>query len=209
MAIPWLESVRNKGELLVFAGSGLAGGMWATAFTDAISAFNGLMAANNFDLQLSISGDPPSEKGGADVKVDTAADQYSFTFAGQTISKSFDGNALHGATLQAVATGRLIWKAFTFVPKTPRLHGKPEAREVGPEVRRYILVHEFIHAAGLDNSDHTYDDVFGTNPEVVEGKRPEDDRLHPWGLPSLVMPPYILSNKTVQKLKPLWHQFSD
>lgn len=203
MAQQWVERVQTRGELTVFAGGGFTGGMWATVLKDAITTFNDLMQAKKFYLDLALTNDPPTEKGGADVKVEAVATQVSFSYAGTSYSKPFDGNGLHGKTLP-VSLNDQIEKAFVFVPQTPRVSNKRGAREVGSEVRRFILVHEFIHAAGLGNDEHTLTDVFCYPGELTEGQQPADDRLHPWGSPNLVMPPYILGDKTMQRLKSVW-----
>ena len=206
MAKAWINSVQGSGQLSVFAGPGFTGGLWATVLKDAIAAFNNLMKAKGVNLKLATTTKKPGESGGADVNVEAVAAKASFDYAGAQYSKAFDGNGLHGAAVpvEAVESGASVGieKMFVFVPQTPRKAAK--VREVGAKVREFILVHEFVHAAGLSNSDHTLEDVFCYPAELHEGSTAADDRLHPWGGLAGNMPPYILSNKTVKNLQSVW-----
>jgi hypothetical protein len=206
MATAWINSVQSSGQLTVFAGPGFTGGMWATVLKDAIVAFNALMAAKGVKLKLATTTKKPSESGGADINLEAATSKASFSYGGTEYSKAFDGNGLHGSThtleFQQSGKSSVIEKAFVFVPQTPRKADK--AREVGAKVREFILVHEFVYAAGLSNDDHTLDDVLCFPAELQEGRTPADDRLHPWGGLAGNMPPYVLSNKTVKKLQSVW-----
>jgi hypothetical protein len=206
MAKAWINSVQGSGQLTVFAGPGFTGGMWATVLKDAIVAFNNLMTAKGVKLKLATTTKKPSESGGADINLEAVASKASFSYGGMEDSRKFDGNGLHGSTvLVEIANSNKssgIEKAFVFVPQTPRKATK--GREVGAKVREFILVHEFVHAAGLSNADHTSEDVLCSPAELHEGRIPADDRLHPWGVPDGNMPPYVLSNKTVKKLQSVW-----
>jgi hypothetical protein len=206
MAKAWINSVQSSGQLTVFAGPGFTGGLWATVLKDAIMAFNALMTAKGVKLKLATTTKKPHESGGADINLEAATSKASFSYGGDQYSKTFDGNGLHGSTV-LVEIGNSnkssgIEKAFVFVPQTP---GKAtKAREVGAKVREFILVHEFVHAAGLSNDDHTSEDVLCSPAELYEGRTPAEDRLHPWGMPNANKPPYVLSSKTVKKLRSVW-----
>jgi hypothetical protein len=206
MAQAWINSVQSSGQLSVFAGPGFTGGMWATVLKGAIVAFNNLMSAKGIKLKLTTTTKKPSEAGGADINLEAVASKASFSFGGAQYSQTFNGNGLHGSMVpvQAQQSGKSIGieKAFVFVPQTPRKAEK--AREVGAKVREFILVHELVHAAGLFNSDHTLEDVLCYPAELQEGQTPADDRVHPWGGLGSNMPPYVLADKTVNKLQSIW-----
>ena len=205
MGQQWISPMLERGHLTVFQGPGFTGSSWVTALKEAIPIFNALMEAKNFYLSLATSDKDPALKDGADIHVEAASKQASFSFDRSQYSYPFDGNGLHGKTLQIGRQGPDggLEKMFVFVPATPRVGGA-KSREVGPEVRKFILIHEFIHAAGLTNDQHTLSDVFCSPAEITVGRTPAEDRLHPWGSPDRDMPPYLLSDKTLQNLKALW-----
>ena len=201
----WHKKIRESGELAVIAGATFKGGQWITALDAAIKIFNKLMSDNGVTLTLTKAGEAKD----ALVVVEATSVKASFTFGGNDYSVTLDGNGLHGKTrAMAVQYGKkepLIEKAFVFVPATPRVDSQNrKSREVGSEVRNFLLVHEFIHAAGLSNDEHTNDDVFCYPAEILAAKQPVDDRLQPWGGLGKPAPPYILIGKTVSNLKKAW-----
>ena len=197
----WYKKVQEGGALTVTAGSAFKGGHWTSVLDGAISTFNKLMTENGLKLALSKAGDAKN----AHIVVEAAGTKAGFSYAGTSYSATFDGNGLHGSTTP-VADGRGFFeKAFVFVPATPRVSPTDKrSREAGPEVRRFILVHEFIHAAGLSNDEHTNDDVFCYPGQIDGGSRAADDRIEPWGGLGKPMPPYTLIAKTVTNLKKAW-----
>jgi len=201
----WYKKVQDSGKLTVASSATLKAGRWGTALDDAIKIFNKLMSDYGITLELTRVGDVKD----ALVVVDSARGKASFTFNGKTYPETLDGNGLHGATrpaaMQYGKKAPEIEKAFVFVPATPRIDPRnKKSREAGQEVRRYILVHEFIHAAGLSDSEHTNDDVFCYPGEIVTGPHPPDDRVQPWGGLGQPAPPYTLVSKTISNIKKAW-----
>jgi hypothetical protein len=187
---------------LIIPRAGFKGGLWGTALKGALETINQLMTNNGVKLTLSKA----KEAKGALILVEAAGKQASFHYGGSTYSKAFDGNGLHGRTWTvADAKTDLIEKAFVFVPATPRADPtNKKSREAGAEVRCCILVHEFTHAAGLDNDEHTLEDVFCYPAEIDVGKTAAGDRVKPWGGLGKPMPPYTIIAKTVTNLKKAW-----
>jgi hypothetical protein len=197
-----VRSWNRQSPLSVFAKSGFTGGGWATVLRDAVTTFNDLMSKNGVKVALA---DAKDERN-AQIIVEAVAEQASFNYGGASYSKAFAGDGLHGLTVPvAEADTRLIDRMFVFVPATPRIDPKnKKSREVGPEVRRFILVHEFIHAAGLSNDEHTLEDVFCYPGELVQGNNAASDKLQPWGGLGKPMPPYTIIAKTITNLQKAW-----
>jgi hypothetical protein len=198
-----VKSWNRPSPLSVFAKSGFTGGSgWAPVLRDAVRIFNDLMTKNGVKVALSEA----KEEGDAQIIVDAVAKQASFNYRGASYSQAFAGDGLHGLTVPVSDedTG-LRDRAFVFLPSTPRIDPQnKKSREVGPDVRRFILVHEFIHAAGLSNDEHTLEDVFCYPGELVEGNSAASDKLQPWGGLGKPMPPYTLIAKTITNLKKAW-----
>jgi hypothetical protein len=210
MATPWVDRVKQTGQLSVFPGPGVAGGGWVVVFDNALLRFNELSRLLSFRVRVTKATSPPdkSGRGGADIQFETASKHISFTALGQTESESFSGNGLHGLTKTvAMSFGggpAKIEKAFIFVPSTP-LTGGAKARVVGDGVKLVIAVHELIHACGLDEKgDHspfTDPDLFLLVGSLSAGTSPQDDKLDFGGK---IMPPIWMSRRTAAKIKALW-----
>ncbi len=198
---PWDKPIQASRTLTAFKGAGFSGGGWAPIFDLAVQSFNDLMKANSLNVTITAS---DSDK--ANIIVNTASKQASFSFEGADYSKAFDGEGLHGSMVPVADGGSgLVVKAFIFVPASPKADkAKKNSREVGQEVRRFILTHELIHAAGLSNDEHTLDDLMCYPAEISVGSSAADDRLQPWGGLGKQMPPYYISSKTATNIKKAW-----
>ena len=115
-----------------------------------------------------------------------------------------------------------IRRAFIFVPETPMIEasvrvGKDDfkhlKRGAGSGVRKYIAVHEFIHACGLDDEEHSFEgpngDVFIGVPNASAGNfdKPNDDKIilrdaHPIHVSA--PPSFILSQRVADLIKNNW-----
>ena len=68
---------------------------------------------------------------------------------------------------------------------------------------KLIAAHELLHACGLENSEHTSDDLFQGTPRVDAGDTPKGDRVLIGTGPKL-MPPLVLGGSTAKNMKELW-----
>jgi hypothetical protein len=197
-----VRSWNRASPLSVFAKGGFTGGAWATVLRDGITIFNDLMSNNGIGVALTTAAD----EGSAHVVVDAVAKQASFSYGGATYSKAFSGDGLHGLAVPVAEQGTgLIDRMYVFVPATPRIDStNNKSREVGLDARRFILVHEFIHAAGLSNDEHTLEDVFCYPGEFVQGRSAGSDKIQPWGGLGKPMPPCTIIAKTVANLQKAW-----
>ena len=123
------------------------------------------------------------------------------------------GNGVHGRDdlqPEIVNGKKYMYTATIRVPATPRIDPKDsKSREVGPGVRLAILVHEMIHAVGLDNSEHSKDDVFIKSFQLmpkgqyVNGVQLTED-VALLGNGSDPLPPVRIESGTITKLKQAW-----
>jgi hypothetical protein len=189
MAKRWIDEVRQRKQLALFAPEP---GVWRDALRRAIITFNLFSVARDLGVILTSSQSAPNPNGpGADVQFTTLT-----------------GTALEGHTNWSRRSGdppNQIAAAFISMPATPqgRTEGRP-ARVIGDEVKVLMVVHEFIHACGLEDSEHTSasdPDVFSTGwiPDV--GQRPEDDGVH---LGQTKVPPLVFHVRTAQLIRNNW-----
>jgi hypothetical protein len=141
---------------------------------------------------------------------------------------NFSPVELHGATqtlsLAFGAGPTRMRRAFIFVPETPMVSALMKAsnrpddfksvqREAGPGIRRFIAVHELIHACGLSNDEHNVQgpdaDVFTIFPSVSAGlfDKPQEDKLllhlaHP--KPNVFAPPITIKKKVADLIRDNW-----
>jgi hypothetical protein len=202
----WTKDVQDSRSLLVFAEKAFTGS-WATVLEASIKDFNSLVDHKGIKLALSKVG----TAGEANIILNAASIHANVNYDGTDYPKAFDGTYTHGLTRRIEdATTRLVKKAFVFVPATPRVtRNDPKSREVGPKVRRFILVHEFIHAAGVgdgspSDKEHTLEDVFCSHLTVVEGHNAAGDLVRTQGRNAVEMPPFEINDKTVANLLKAW-----
>jgi hypothetical protein len=199
---PWFKRFQQAGTLEVFVGANFTG-MWKTALAEAIKEFNQLMSSNG--VKLTLTTPTGATETGAQVVVQTANGKATPNFGQKREARPFDGNGLHGLTVNFPDHKGVLEKSYVFVPSTPRVDpGNKKSREVGQPVRTFLLVHEFIHAAGLSNDEHTNDDCMCYPGEIVAGNSAADDRVQPWGGLGKPMPPCTMIAKTVANLKKAW-----
>ncbi|MGQ0484933.1 MAG: hypothetical protein ACT4SY_06235 [Hyphomicrobiales bacterium] len=194
----WIKDVQDSRSLMIFAEKAFTGG-WATVLVSSIKDFNRLVDSKGIKLVLSKVGNAEE----ANIILNSANKYANVSYGGTVFAKASDGTYTHGLTrrIEDEAT-RLVKKAYVFVPATPRLErGNPKSREVGPKVRNFILVHEFIHAAGVGDSnpnddEHTLDDVFCSPISIVEGRTAAGDIARTQGRNAKEMPPFEINDKT-------------
>jgi hypothetical protein len=189
--VPWHKNVQRKNTLTYLLKS--MGGQWTAVVDKAIAEFNRQMSHHGLKLALA-----KVEKGmGAHIVLETQP-----------------GNGLHGRapSQPKIINGVRYLDVVTIqVPATPRINPHdPRSREVGPSVRLCLLVHELIHAVGLDNDEHSPDDVFAAKSVVIpkgqylkSGKQAAEDLVQPPD-GSAPLPPIRIGAKTLTNLKKAW-----
>jgi hypothetical protein len=187
--VPWNDTVRQNREVRVFVGPSIHGGHWVGIIDKAITAINDELS--NKGVKVAIR--KVAKEKDADATLDATP-----------------GTGLHGQTfLDPQGTG-VTQRATIKVPATPRVSQRdPRAREVGPDVRLYILTHELIHALGLSNAAHSKDDVFTRSPVlvqagvVVNGKGVTSDMVQALD-PTVLIPPIRIGAETLANLLQAW-----
>lgn len=205
MAISWNEAVKGRGKLTVYADPSLKKSSWSAAVGSCIREFNQLAKAHKLGVTLEPSNDPPVPGGGgADVSVAAASGQIDFKYDGVEEKFAFDGSRLHGRTRQ-VQRDDGMEKAYVYLPAQPLINTPNGRRPVGPGVMLVIGVHEFVHACGLTDAEHSTEDLFQGNPTVDSGRSAVQDRvMGRRGKQTVWMPALFLSAETAQRIKDNW-----
>jgi hypothetical protein len=135
MAAPWTKRIKEGGQLSVFNKAT----QWSDAFNASIVAFNNL----SLGVTLVTSKDEQS----ADVVLVLASGHTEYTYQGTTVTPGagFSPDKLHGKTraFKEEPPGEIFF-AVIFLPG--KVQGTKKQREV-------IIVHEFIHACGMDEHE--------------------------------------------------------
>lgn len=178
-AMPWMQSVRNTGQLTVH--NGVARGKWSGVFKPAITTFNSIVKAGVKLVET-------NDENAANIVTQLSDGKSQFTYDGNIATAQFNATMAAGITLIFSRDGA-VEKAAVFLPREPK--------ESHANVLLFIAVHEFIHACGLDDDEHAGDGVFMTSPNIQGGKL--------WAQKgSKKMPPLFLAPKTVTKLQSIW-----
>jgi hypothetical protein len=196
-----MDSIKSTRKLSVYRGSSATGGKWGVAIRQAVKGFNKLSRQKRIGVRLVLT----RNRSGANVEVAVAGGSISCSHGGTTMSDRFDSRKIHGLTFSFSRKGR-IEKAFVFLPRMPQVNTPSGKRAVGPGVKFIIAIHEFCHACGLSEKDHSKNDLFCPNPTVDYGTRgPRADRvIIVIGKRTIRMPPPVLSKDTAKLIRNLW-----
>jgi|SRR5215469_8543694 len=196
MPVPWFRRVRQAGELSVFDKAG----SWSKATAKAVATFNGL----NFPVKLVKTTD--EKNANIVVKLANGADSQSSWGNTASTDSDFDPTRLHGLTVSIIETHERR-KTTEVIFAAIFLPAKVQATEEQKEV---IIVHEFIHASGLNgdgtkegrkrDQDHEntgimYDIMMPDGKGLVEGSKPSDVGA---------MPPIRVGPQTRSKMQLIW-----
>lgn len=219
----WKGPAATSHKLRLWLDASVAKHGWTKAYEAGREKFNELIAAHDINLTV----EKAANLANSDVVGYAQDGDITVTRPGKpTETIRFDSTTVHGyclaqweGTTSRGATTWLIEKARIYVPAKAGFKESGNKRKVGEGVRIAIVVHELIHAAGLqDNSLHTTNDVFAW-PLLEMGATDKDDRfvvatglkvpLSPKFPDRLVpeklkMPPIVLKVETVRLLVPIW-----
>jgi hypothetical protein len=187
VARPWVSEVRRRKTLTIFCAPNASS--WSATLATAITRFNALSNALSLGITYVAFRRPPDRNDltGADVQFSTASGRFTFAGLGTSGSGSLNADASAGATRKLSFENGGTGKAFIFVP----------ANMTG-FVGLGVTFHEMVHAAGLDDSDHSSfrdPDIFCSVLSV------SGDRLLAG---SRTMPPIYMTRRTAAKIQALW-----
>lgn len=201
MSTPWIDTIRTTGQLSVkFNAAISSSAVWRGVAQRAVREFNRLSRRHRLGVRLTVVSDSA-----ANITVNAADGSASFTVGRATHTVSLAGNGLHGHTANLSRSGALF-RSYVFLPSGPQVNTPGGRRPVGDGVKLVIAVHEFIHCCGLDNSDHSSDDIFTGHPSVDYGATPSRDvvEIHAARQPRRTAPPLFLRATTVSRVRGLW-----
>jgi predicted Zn-dependent protease len=188
-----LKRIKKTGQLTVFNKAGI----WAAAVDSAIATFN------NLALGVKLVGEKEEKSANIVVVLANGPDQYKYYGDTAKTRSDFKPDGLHGQTT-TLTDGKLneIFFAVIFLP------GK--VKKATNKQKEVVVVHEFIHACGLDgglpdgkkdpNQDHdSVGIMFGQMKEA-------DDRLIEYlsEKGAQPMPPIRVGGRTFCKLQTIW-----
>jgi len=180
MPTPWLKRIRGTGQLKVFNKAGT----WADAVHGAIALFNSLP----FKVQLIAE----KQEKSANVVLLLASGAQQYNYYGDTVATdgSFKGERLHGDTHTLIdANKNEVFFAAVFLPGKI----KPTKRQ-----KEVVLVHEFIHACGVEEHD-SLGIMFAQMAEADDGLI---EYLH--DKDAKAMPPIRVGPQTLCRMQTIW-----
>jgi hypothetical protein len=140
VATKWSAHIITSGKLFVFNDAG----HWSNIVVKAITSFN------NLNVGIELKPVKTDDQANIIVRVSKGISLYTYKnpayedFVGKA---HFDAAAVHGMTLPFIdPINKIMLKAAVFLAE--------KLKEVTDAVKEMVAVHEFIHACGLDNSDH-------------------------------------------------------
>ena len=198
MPTAWYRRAQRAGALTVFNN----GGSWSHEIETARTTFNSL----GFPVTLNKADD--ADKADIAVKVSTGADTQKNAYYSVKTSSKFDPAKLHGNTVTSTELHEKPKKTAEIVFAGVFLPGNAQATSKQKEV---IVVHEFIHACGLDGGlpdrskdndgqDHDNQGVFV--PQVVVSGAGLIELLPDKG--AAAMPPIRVGGQTRCKIQSIW-----
>ena len=170
----------------------------------AIQAFNDLMGKHAIRLTLRPVDRAPTSPGGALIAVYHVPGYLEVSVGKVTERVTLPATANFGDTRANGHDGHLEIAAC-FLPTGPLISTPPGPRPSGRPILVGLAVHEFLHAAGLDQDDHSPSGIFQAHPQVGFGASPDQDYFigNPKGAPTL-MPPFFLHAEATRKLREVW-----
>ncbi len=182
----WPDSVINGNKLLLRHSKGFPAGGWLAPLKGALDFLNAYMSKHKIALTYEMAG----EEGRSHVLLDT-----------------MPGNGMHGQAELGIggSGGKEFLTSITIkVPATPRVSPlDSKSRIVGDGIKTCILVHELIHSLGLPNEQHTNADIFSKVFQLLPGTTGAGDKIQ-WDASSPSMPPPVINDATLQKIKLVW-----
>jgi hypothetical protein len=184
-------AIATPHQLTISRGTNASG--WATVLTEAVKHFNnlaGLLNSGVTYVETKTTPDPTTVSS-TNVSFQTADGKISVNLQSNTATSQLPGKTKKGMTL--MIGGSNGWgRAGIFVPRTATF---------SHFMKVCITVHELVHAAGLDNGDHSPE----TDADIFSEFLVEAGSKVECGLfAGQTMPPIWMTRRTAQKIAALW-----
>jgi hypothetical protein len=201
MLTAWYSPVRARKTLEVFAGQSVSGS-WASVFNAAVTEFNNM----NLGVQLvtgpNVKQPDPNNTSGADVWVEVGTKKKFKVLGGEpevTVPPLVGGKTdpLGPGPKGPIVKVLILVKTLTISSTSG--HGRP----LGDGVHKCTLLHEFIHACGLSNDEHTFDDIFcSVLTPKSPSQNPQNDIVE--SITGRRMPPVFVGPQTQTRIQSNW-----
>ena len=220
MAKAWMTDIRKTKTLKIYASADFrSSSAWgAKFFSDTIDEFNRIISEKKIAFKYEETEKEPPHDGidGTSVQVGVSGGVHTYFQFGKNEGKLPPGSTLNGKThIDSYSRGSirdaLIAKASIFVHSAPTI--TEEARPAGSGVKRYVLMHEMLHAMGLEDDDPGHKsggkaDIFRTFVGVEAGDEAEPADGRPGDRikldAKLYMPKFFLSDQTAKLIQSIW-----
>lgn len=189
----WVPPVRSTGVLRFKRGRTVRAGAWSAVIAASVREINSLLQTGRVKLAF----EEASES--TQLEIEATSGPIPAQAGGGTL-----GSDRHGAT-RLVKGGRAgapdselrIQRGWIYLPIAPG----GQSRRPPRGLMQVMMVHEFLHSAGLSAHSRGMDDVMASPMENGQG-----DKVHPWGGRGQDMPPCIIGGDTLTRLVNLWGQ---
>jgi hypothetical protein len=189
----WIPAVRSAGVLRFERGRTLGSGAWPAAITASVTEINALLRSRRVDLRFEEAGESSAQ-----LQIEATSGPIPAHAGGGTLHSSGRDGLTRLAKVGrsgAPDSALRIQRGWIFLPVAPGGRTRRPPRGL----MQVMMVHEFLHAAGLEAHNMAMDDVMAARMEDGQG-----GRVHPWGGLGQDMPPCQMGGGTVTRLVNLW-----
>lgn len=189
----WIPRVRSTGVLRFKRGTTVRAGAWSTVIAASLREINGLLRSGRVNLTFEEATDS------VQLEIETTRGPIPANAGGGALPSDRHGatRLVKGGAAGAAASDLLIQQGWIYLPATPGGRSRNPQRGL----MQVMMVHEFLHAAGLSAHSRTMNDVMAAQME--NGR---NGKVHPWGGLGQDMPPCNFSGDTLARLVSLWGQ---
>jgi len=191
----WISRVRSAGVLRFKRGRTVGAGTWSTVIAASLQEINGLLRTSRVNLAFEEAAESTQ------LEIEATGGAIPGHAGGGTLPSDRHGETrlMKGGPAGAADSELRIQRGWIYLPATPGGRSRNPQRGL----MQVMMVHEFLHAAGLRAHSRAMDDVMASPME-----NGSNGKVHPWGGLGQDMPPCIIRGNTVTRLVSLWGQTS-
>lgn len=216
MVLAWTRKIRENKTLNVYPTDLLtSSGVWGSHFPKGLDTLNVLLGKYKTGVALKPTQTPPARDGmgGAEVQISVSSGKHTYwAFGGEEKGSMPAGSASNGRCHQ-VRYNDYMAKAFIFLPAAPVISTPSAVRTPGSGILLYIMMHELLHALGLEDDDPGHEkgnkrDIFRSWPGFEQGDTPEGGKGQPGDrikiASNVYLPPFDLTASTAKMIGENW-----